>query len=237
MPFTEQQRDQLMSYLGYGNVNGSTWYIGMEEAGGGLANLRARLKFKVVEDLRTAHLELLSIPMHHKPPYKLQNTWRRMCELQLMLESGNPLPTPPIDERRQYQARRLGRLGAANEVGEPNETLLLELMPIPKPNFRAWSPEYEQLFGWTRAEYYAQMGRRQQLLGTLVAKHKPTSVVCYGAAHWAAYRAIFPGRTFVPAGSGVEISRGHPVIVLTHHFASRGMNGGMGPVAALLLNP
>jgi hypothetical protein len=39
-PLTDHELEYLLKYIGYGNLDGDIWFLGMEEAGGGEANIR-----------------------------------------------------------------------------------------------------------------------------------------------------------------------------------------------------
>lgn len=53
--FTDKETERLLKFIGYGNLKADFWFIGMEEAGGGLDNLKKRLKFENVMDCKEAH--------------------------------------------------------------------------------------------------------------------------------------------------------------------------------------
>ena len=102
----------------------------MEEAGGGEANIRARLKFRPVEDNAKAH-KMLGVTYLHWGRKKIQRTWRGMCYIMLRLKGQEPTR----ESIRKYQAEKLGR--------SSGDTLLTELMPIPKPKVKLW--DYDEL--------------------------------------------------------------------------------------------
>jgi hypothetical protein len=117
---TDEQLEHLLDFIGYGRLGADVWFLGMEEAGGGEANIRTRLKFGQVEDCAEAH-KLLGITKHHWGKQIIQRTWRGMCYIILRLENQEP----HAENIRNYQAEKLGRFSG--------NTLLCELMPIPKP--------------------------------------------------------------------------------------------------------
>src|SRR5690606_8451189 len=110
---------------GYGTVDARVWFLGMEEGGGGAANLRERLSFEAVEDLQNALLKLGIMKFHGDRP-RIQSTWRGMCYIMLRLNGMKPTR----DARRDYQAKQLSRA--------EGQTLLVELMPLPKQNLQQW---------------------------------------------------------------------------------------------------
>ncbi len=42
-PLTDSELDHLLNFIGYGTLDADVWFLGMEEAGGGEANIRAEL--------------------------------------------------------------------------------------------------------------------------------------------------------------------------------------------------
>lgn len=131
MPLTDSQLKHLLGFVGYGTLTANTWFIGMEEGGGGEANILARLNFKAAEDCAEAHRQLGITRFHIQPGSpscqpKVQRTWGRMAHLMLLLEGKEPT----TESRRLYQAERLGRTHG--------DTLLMELMPLPKRSLREW---------------------------------------------------------------------------------------------------
>ena len=64
MTLNDSELEHLLDFVGYGRLDAPVWFLGMEEAGGGEDNLRARLKFGTVEDCAEAH-RLLGITKHH----------------------------------------------------------------------------------------------------------------------------------------------------------------------------
>ena len=125
---TDTELDHLLNFVGYGSLNASVWFAGMEEAGGGEDNIRSRLNFRQVEDCAEAH-KTLGITKHHFGKKTIQRTWRGMCYVMLRLEGKEP----DTESIRNYQADYLGRFHGSS--------LLCELMPIPKPNISSWGSE------------------------------------------------------------------------------------------------
>ena len=83
-PFTDQELEHLVRFIGYGELDADVWFLGMEEAGGGEDNLRRRLLFRQIEDCAEAH-KLLNVMNLHWGPQKIQRTWRGMCCVMLTL--------------------------------------------------------------------------------------------------------------------------------------------------------
>jgi hypothetical protein len=84
---------------------------------------------------------------------------------------------PTRENIRNYQAEKLGRFDG--------NTLLTELMPIPKPKVKRW--DYSELIPQfaSREEYYRTVKPRR------IKEHRPKVAVCYGKAFWGDYRQLF----------------------------------------------
>ena len=160
---TDAELEHLLAFIGYGTLDADVWFLGMEEAGGGAENIRRRLEFRPLEDNAEAH-QRLGILKHHEGKRVIQRTWWGMCWIMLALDGENPTR----ENIRRYQAEQLGRYGG--------NTLLAELMPIPKPSHAAWG--YENLIPQfqSRSDYYeAVKPRRVQYLRQLLQEHVPLS--------------------------------------------------------------
>lgn len=182
---TNEELEYLLNFVGFGKLNADVWFLGMEEAGGGKENIRARLKFKQVEDCAEAH-KILGITKHHSGKKIIQPTWRGMCYIMLRLD-GKETDRESI---RNYQADYLGRF--------QGNSLLLELLPIPKPSIDSWG--YENLIPQfaSSAEYYKVVKpRRVKYLQRLMSEYSPKIIICYGKMYWQEYKEIFPVLEFL----------------------------------------
>jgi hypothetical protein len=218
----DDELNHLLNFIGYGTLDADVWFLGMEEAGGGEANLRTRLKFREVEDNAEAH-RMLGVTTLHWGKRKIQRTWRGMCYIMLRLEGKEPTR----ENIRSYQAEKLGRFGG--------NTLLVELMPIPKP--KVWQWGYEELIPQfaSREEYYATIKpRRVKYLRGLIDEHRPEVVICYGKAFWADFQELFAGNSFSEDGQFRTMVAGDTQVILTSHFTSRTMNSRFDDVVSLI---
>lgn len=219
---TDAELAHLLSFIGYGSLTADVWFLGMEEAGGGEANIRARLQFQAVEDNAEAH-KLLGVTKLHWGKRVIQRTWRGMCYIMLRLDNREPLR----ENIRNYQAEQLGRTHG--------NTLLTELMPIPKPKVSRW--EYEELipqYG-SRKDYYRLVKpQRINYLRQLVKEHKPSVVIGYGKSFWSSYKELFPNHNFQTQNIfEVAFNRG-TLVVLTSHFTARTMNGKFDDIVSII---
>lgn len=218
----DHELEHLLNFVGYGKLDAEVWFLGMEEAGGGESNIRARLKFRTVEDCAEAH-HILGITKHHIGKKIIQRTWRGMCYIMLRLE-GKEVDTESI---RNYQADYLGRF--------KGNSLLTELLPIPKPRISDWG--YENLFPQysSRDEYYLTVKpRRVNYLQKLIDDHHPKTVIGYGKKYWKDYQELFPTLQFSKHGQFMVAKDTDLVIVLTDHFTARTMNGKLDEVVSII---
>lgn len=221
-PLTDEQLGYLLGFVGYGNLYGDVWFLGMEEAGGGEDNIRTRLKFQTVEDCAEAH-KLLGVTKLHWGKRTIQRTWRGMCYIMLELQGEEPTTT----NIRNYQAEQLGRFGG--------NTLLTELMPIPKPKIREW--EYEKLMPQfsSREDYYRQVKpRRVKYLRSLIDQNKPKVIIGYGKGFWNEYKNLFQRFHFLSEDQFEIAFDGATLVILTGHFTARTMNGKFDKIVSII---
>lgn len=165
-PLEDAKFNNICQFLGYGNPDTPVWFLGIEEGGGDVEQLRIRATWKPFVDCKDAH-ERLGITKFHcteNPAY--QPTWNGMCWVMLGL-GGNPNST--LEQRKTYQAEKLGRSGGC--------TFLTELYPLPKPNESAWPPDYANALRnrfQSLEDYRAQtVDVRVNLLRKAIEAHHP----------------------------------------------------------------
>ncbi|MGB3714823.1 MAG: hypothetical protein WA996_10375 [Candidatus Promineifilaceae bacterium] len=129
-PLTDSELEHLLNFIGYDTLDADVWFQEREEAGGGEPNIRTRLKFRPVEDNAKAH-SLLGVTKLHWGKRVIRRTWRGMCYIMLRLDAKEPT----TENICNYRVEKLGRYGG--------NTLLIELMSIPKPKV-VWS-DYQEL--------------------------------------------------------------------------------------------
>jgi hypothetical protein len=218
----DHELEYLLNFVGYGKLDAEVWFLGMEEAGGGENNIRSRLKFRNVEDCAEAH-HILGITKHHTGKKIIQRTWRGMCYIMLRLDGKN-VDTESI---RNYQADYLGRF--------QGNSLLCELLPIPKPSINNWG--YEKLIPQyaSRDEYYRIVKpQRVKYLQKLVNEHRPKTVIGYGKKYWGNYQELFPNLEFSTQGQFLIAKDTNLIVVLTDHFTARTMNGKLDEVVSII---
>ena len=217
-PLTQAQVDVLLTFEGFGRLDAPVWFLGMEEAGDNPQLLHTRATWQPVMDLRDAHVESLGIEKHHRvniASVVLQSTWRPMCVLMVLGDAPElyvPFPAnfsklaraerqPFLQQRRRlvgevrrYQSTCLGR------GSEQGQTLLCELLPIPKPAENVY-PFANVLPMWMDHPHYKAdvLPSRKELLANRLVQHPPEIVVAYGKAFWDDYRNLFPETPFAGA--------------------------------------
>lgn len=190
--------DYMSRFFGYGNYQGTYWFIGMEEGGGdtftevsnrlSVWNKRGRHK---VEDIADYHIDL-GIPHWFNGNARLQPTWAKLIRVLLSTEGQPPAKEEVRDYQRRWWARRTGKV------------CLLELLPLPSPSTRQWPygeiSELPELADRTRyREHWSE--RRLQALRRRIATHQPRVVMSY-REYWSAIagadpRPVLAGETYV----------------------------------------
>jgi hypothetical protein len=181
---TQEDRDRLLGFIGYGRLDAPIWFLGMEEGTGGCSleeldhNLHVRADFGSVMDLREAHLQMrfkgtsMDVTRLSASPSPV---WLWAANLAEAILDISPLRRPR--EKLDYLRNFLGR--------DFGDTLLTELFPLPAPSTNNWP-----YAGWspTREDYHREVvTQRVALLHSLVNKHEPKFVFAYGAGRRGAY--------------------------------------------------
>jgi hypothetical protein len=204
-------------------------------------NLRWRLEhFEQPFDTMTNHLQAPFMPKdaNDKPILPGTQTWPTMAKIARYLTEGEngvpPRDWQDRDKAKHYVKTRLGT--------EDGETLLLELLPLPKSGLASWPPLYNERFPEGLAAYWSEMfPKRCALLKRLATiEHEPTWVICYGKGHWKCYEQIFTGVkwTVEPIGAKAKVKKGvlgGTTVVLTPFFGMGAMsNSALAALCALL---
>ncbi len=181
---TEEEKKNAEHFQGYGNKNGKYWFLGMEEGGGSIEELKERaMLFSEVEDLYEAHDKLgRAHEMKRHVP-----TWRVMSKLVMAL-NGQP-DWADVEAARTYQAQTLGRKDA--------ETFLIELMPLPSPSTGEWP--YKSIYADRETCYRAVRPGRISMLREELSNYAPEFLICYGKGNWRYHEEIFDEADFTLA--------------------------------------
>ncbi|GAO40231.1 hypothetical protein SCH01S_45_00740 [Sphingomonas changbaiensis NBRC 104936] len=166
----DELRQRLNKFIGYGNPAGPVWFFGAEEGLGGKMNpqeqqrnLLRRCEWEPVMDMFEAHQTLCEAgePIDISSSKRKGHTgvWRWMSRVARAFDgASNYLDAT---HAAAFMRNSLGR--------RDGSTFLTELRAIPA----ARSGSFQRSSGTLVEER-----RREQL--TLLSKHQPTAVVCYG---------------------------------------------------------
>ena len=178
-------QNRIDNFWGYGNLDGSYWFIGMEE-GHNLGNDILEKRFIKTFDKNTVDIiEGLSVIKDlkwFKPPFPpVQRTYKGYIIIKLFIELGR---MPDIEEIRLFQLNQLGREFVN---GKANDHSILELMPLPAPSTSKNDWPYKD-FGIedlsTRKKYLEKYKPIQiEKLHNLIKKHNPKLAVFYSTTY------------------------------------------------------
>jgi hypothetical protein len=201
---TNAELKKLESFIGYGKPNAEIIFFGLEEAGGGIENLRKRLSIDDYEylDCKRFHLD------HLKPnkKYKLhsddenfkvnfQPVWRYMSYIMLKLEhkSEKEIFQDKSKILRNYQNNFLGT------KGEKGNTLLTEVYPIPCSSLKLWGTtdnNYKEII----PQYPDKKAYKIEVLPKRIKTFKKImysdqfqahTIICYGKSKWPEFKSFF----------------------------------------------
>jgi hypothetical protein len=180
---SKDELDRVLKFEGYGSKTAPYWFLGIEEGGGSIEQLRVRARlFAPVEDLCSALSKLGLVEMMHRHV----PTWRVMSKLIMAMQGTSGWEE--TSSAREYQATRLGRADG--------DTFLTELLPLPSRSTGVWP--YPSIFP-TRADYYeAVRPGRIGWLRSEISAHRPRFVICYGKGNWRHHQNIFSDVEFRP---------------------------------------
>ncbi len=180
-----EQINSLLGFIGYGSVDASLWFIGMEESLGkrpGFTNwtaireLEIRANWNRVMDVREAHLQLGD---HYWLRRNYSQVWKFMAQIArgLLHRESNWRDT------QRAHGYVIQQLGLAD-----GETLLGEVMPLPASSIGDWP--YVGLFV-NRDVYWSEVWpKRRKMWRELIQKYQPRFIVAYGKRYWDAYREL-----------------------------------------------
>jgi hypothetical protein len=201
---TNAELEKLESFIGYGKPNADIIFFGLEEAGGGIENLRNRLSIEDYEylDCKRFHLDHLK----HKKKYKLhsddenimvnfQSVWRYMSYIMLKLggKSEKEIFQDNSKTLRNYQNNLLGT------ESEKGDTLLTEIYPIPCSSLKLWGTKeinYKEII----TQYPDKNAYKKEVLPKRIKAFKNLinsnqfqahTIICYGKTKWPEFKSFF----------------------------------------------
>lgn len=175
----------MSTFMGYGDFNADTWFVGMEESGGNsLEDVQTRIGTwaerggRVLEDCAEYHHAIGKGQLFTSPVRAAQPTWDWLMRAQLMSEG------------RAYDVAASKALQSERWLRSGSKTCAIELLPLPSPNTGVW--HYDQFSNdptlRNRASYKAAvLPTRIAAIQSAIDKHKPRNVVFYSkkyGAHW-----------------------------------------------------
>lgn len=195
---------RIDNFIGYGNLQGKFWFIGYEEGcSDKLDDIRFRLKFPGIQDIKQAHDKLannVSFSKRNNPlkwfgdDNRFQRTWGTLIKI-LLVAKGNFAPdntkgikidSELLKKAKKYQARKWGR--------EESETLVADLLPLPSSSSSKWNEGYVKSgieYLKSRSCYtQAIKDKRIELFKHLIAKYNPRVVIAYGKIFWNDFKKL-----------------------------------------------
>ena len=212
----------IYKLFGYGNLNGPIWFIGMEEGGGNsLTEINNRLaawdncgKSEIL-DLCKFH-QMIGINTYFRDPVKLQITWNKIIRIILSIEGKTNIH---LDEIKKYQKEKLGRINGDN--------CLLELMPLPSPNFSAWiysSISSIPYLSNRQVFFNKVLDFRINRLYALIKEHKPRFVIFYGITYMAYWKRISGIKQKIKGVDSISLAKNqNTVFSFIHHPCAHGL--------------
>jgi len=212
-------------FYGYGNYQGSYWFIGMEEAGGDFQEINNRINIwsdrgeQEIEDIAEFHKAIgygasfeananLDVPV-----------WNKIIRILLSAKGQENID---IEDVRKYQINELGR--------NDKETCLLELLPLPSPSLKHWiycnCSRLPYLYNRQAYEEHC-LDKRINHISERIKEYQPTVVVFYGIGYEYSWREITKKITdieFLPMSGGFLICKNsQTVFVIAKHPVAKGL--------------
>jgi hypothetical protein len=217
---TEIDWERIENFVGFGCRDAPVIFVGIEEGltGDGetdlCEDLKIRSSYAEVMDIKEAHRGIAGTERFFDPHrVRSQPTWRRMCDLMLRRDG---VLAPTRDERKQYQALRLGRSNG--------DTLLVELLPVSAQEKGDWL--YEKFGRYsTRPKYEeAMLPKRKEMLRRVLGQSHRELVLCYGKEDWRHYQALFDKARWTERGRLQVATISGTRVILADHLSSKFFN-------------
>jgi hypothetical protein len=175
--------ERIKNFWGYGSLEATTWFVGMEEgldANATQEQLIARFKSahgKVTVDMRRDMQEVKDHIRWFCPNPPIQQSWKYPIALFLYLKNKR---MPTKEEIRKYQSESVG-----DDILK--ETVAIELMPLPsnKAHQSSWKYGDVDVVGLTTRDEYLKTHKpaRVKKLTELLKKHGPKYVIFYSLTY------------------------------------------------------
>ena len=214
----------MNTFMGYGDFNADTWFIGMEEAGGdSLADVQARIGAweerggRVLEDCAEYHHAIGQGHLFTHPVRAAQRTWDWLMRAQLRSEGK----AHDGSASKGMQCERWLRSGS--------KTCAIELLPLPSPSTKDWlSDDFsDDPILRDRTSYSeAMLPKRVTALKNAIDEYRPRNVVFYSKQYRAHWQQI-AGMDFVEIDGLLSAKAGGTSFFCTIHPIGR-VSGGRG---------
>jgi hypothetical protein len=180
-------KERIKNFWGYGNLDGDTWFVGMEE-GYSEENESLEDRFTATAGAQVFDVyESLKIDPGHvfwfEEGAPTQATYRRIIYIHLYLKNG---VEPTIEDIRTFQIQELGR--------SKSNHALLELMPLPSKSIREkdWLYAKFGVEGLSSRKEYLKTYKHERVKGLrdLIKKHKPKVVLFYSLSYFNEWQSV-----------------------------------------------
>jgi len=184
----------LYNWLGYGNPNGSIWFVGVEEGGAEIwrwgtqtlySSLQIRSRFKKAMDFRSVWEDEYGIPLEAFVKRRgSMTTWHYIAGF-LLSFNNQPVNTDTVRDF-VFHSKQLGRLDG--------DHFLCELLPLPRKN-KASIEGYEAVWESVK-DYYAEVipNRFEMIKDTLVNSTGVRLIMSYNKEFTKLIQKHFPCR-------------------------------------------
>jgi hypothetical protein len=185
--------DYCTTFVGYGQWRAPVWFVGIEEAGGktesSVTNHLGAWQKRTRKDLESAPEFYPTTGNNdwHGGNATLQPTWTQLTRMLLIAQGKSDSHSAILD----YQRSRLGSMDG--------ETCLLELFPLPSPNFNTWKYAEWSDIAWLRSrQTYEEniSNQRVLLLRRRIDACRPLVVVFYGSSQLKYWQQIMGAGTY-----------------------------------------
>lgn len=166
MSFEKLVRSCLYNWLGYGNLDGETWFIGTEEGGAEIwrhatqtleSSLKHRKQFSLSMDFKTVWEDIYGIPLQS---FKGPCVWRYMAAYLLSLD-GYQINTERVNNY-VFGEKKLGALNSNH--------FMCELLPLPKRS-KNDIQDYKSIWKTVEAYHYEVIPKRFELIKDTITKN------------------------------------------------------------------
>ncbi len=180
----------IRDFLGYGNLRGKVWFIGLEEGFQSpytkpkhsdfeeylQKQHQNRMNFEETMDLDKAMVQMEGWQnFEEKIKHTKTHTWLFMSKLLEGLEV----------DYESYLHTTLGH--------KSSNHLITEILPLPTPsnNDKDWPTLYHKYYA-TKKEYKrVELPYRIKLLRDKILQYQPSVIMCYGISKWASFEKVF----------------------------------------------